>query len=387
MAAAATADRELAATLGEAFATPGRFAEELARPGNDPDVVADLLFVSGHLMLLRGQELRDFVREVVWAAPIRIAFFLQAPYEKLLLRMVSDPKTEMAALPVITESLARGAHVERAACSLIPTLSQSLRWASHAETAHILSLLVVFANSPSTHAMLLDDTLFASLSDRTQGDAVPLVATFARVLGPWLFERDEEHFSLPLVEALGRHLGRELLRHNDVRVAPLDECLTVLEECSRHAHWHAALVPLVLTLGRHGWRFEFARLVEHLLRGASVEFVMRLHDTNRLSLLVRSAHAAKDASEAWKRVFRRLYQVWPSKVAEVLNLPPPSFEPKTIECTCPITLEGCHRPVVASDGHTYECDALVKHMSLRGPVSPMTKEPLEYLLYDNRVVS
>jgi hypothetical protein len=38
------------------------------------------------------------------------------------------------------------------------------------------------------------------------------------------------------------------------------------------------------------------------------------------------------------------------------------------------------RPVVASDGHVYERDALVHHLVLNGNESPLTREPLEYVL-------
>ena len=47
--------------------------------------------------------------------------------------------------------------------------------------------------------------------------------------------------------------------------------------------------------------------------------------------------------------------------------------------TCPITLESCAEPVVASDGHTYERMAIVRHMLAPGQtLSPMTRERLEY---------
>ena len=55
-------------------------------------------------------------------------------------------------------------------------------------------------------------------------------------------------------------------------------------------------------------------------------------------------------------------------------------------CCCPITLQPCVHPVVASDGHTYERDALLEHLARNGARSPVTREPLEYHLYANRAL-
>ena len=51
---------------------------------------------------------------------------------------------------------------------------------------------------------------------------------------------------------------------------------------------------------------------------------------------------------------------------------------------CPITLQPCAHPVVASDGHAYERDALLRHLVANGPTSPLTRQPLEYHLYELR---
>ena len=82
---------------------------------------------------------------------------------------------------------------------------------------------------------------------------------------------------------------------------------------------------------------------------------------------------------------RALWRAWPQQVADILNAPPQRTQPVTTHA-CPITLEACVYPVVASDGHTYERDALMKHMALHGSVSPMTKETLDFGIYDNRAL-
>ena len=58
--------------------------------------------------------------------------------------------------------------------------------------------------------------------------------------------------------------------------------------------------------------------------------------------------------------------------------------------TCPITLQGFRYPVVASDGNTYEFQAIVEHFFSQAQqahfTSPMTREQLEYTMFYNRSV-
>lgn len=49
---------------------------------------------------------------------------------------------------------------------------------------------------------------------------------------------------------------------------------------------------------------------------------------------------------------------------------------------CPITGEVFRHPVVASDGRTYELDAIREHV-MRGGTSPFTRAPLNPVLYPN----
>ena len=44
-------------------------------------------------------------------------------------------------------------------------------------------------------------------------------------------------------------------------------------------------------------------------------------------------------------------------------------------------------PMVASDWHTYERDAIVRHMATRGAWSPMTRETLTYDLHENHILA
>ena len=52
------------------------------------------------------------------------------------------------------------------------------------------------------------------------------------------------------------------------------------------------------------------------------------------------------------------------------------------EFTCPITLRPFVNPVVASDGHTYERDA-IEHVIKTTKKSPLTRETLKHTVYRN----
>ena len=145
-------------------------------------------------------------------------------------------------------------------------------------------------------------------------------------------------------------------------------------------------MAVVAELLRHGCRPEHGALLAAMLASASVELVLALHARGRLSLLVRTAFRAPPDGLAWRAVRAGLVHQWPGKVAEVLNRADLAPDEASTTHTCPITLVECVRPVVASDGHTYERDALMRHFACNGLVSPLTKEVLEPWLFDNRAI-
>ena len=66
---------------------------------------------------------------------------------------------------------------------------------------------------------------------------------------------------------------------------------------------------------------------------------------------------------------------------------PDSDVPEAAEFCCPITLCRFVHPVVATDGHTYERSALIKHVVANGFISPLTREPLGTDVFENRAVT
>lgn len=80
-----------------------------------------------------------------------------------------------------------------------------------------------------------------------------------------------------------------------------------------------------------------------------------------------------------------LFSLWPERVAAeweglegewvVQSVPTTTYE-------CPITREPCVDPVIASDGHTYERDAILQHL-MRDRTSPLTRAPLHPAVVPN----
>lgn len=74
---------------------------------------------------------------------------------------------------------------------------------------------------------------------------------------------------------------------------------------------------------------------------------------------------------------------WPTRIDGTDGSVPNAGGPRT-RYECPITLEPCSDPVMASDGFTYERDAILRVISM-GMASPMTREPLDRMVVPNPV--
>ena len=87
----------------------------------------------------------------------------------------------------------------------------------------------------------------------------------------------------------------------------------------------------------------------------------------------------------WRAVRGLLRTQWPARVRAMhpveVEPVPPVCASENAHYECPITLEACVHPVVASDGRVYERDAIMQHLTTNGMVSPFTKQPLAYTLY------
>lgn len=129
--------------------------------------------------------------------------------------------------------------------------------------------------------------------------------------------------------------------------------------------------------------------IEHA-KTASTEVVRTLVARGGTDLMLRICREAPDARTA-DALLRRLhakagdalYALWPQRVHDALprSTPAPPTAPTTSH-ECPITQEACVDPVVASDGHTYERDAILRYLLQRN-TSPMTREVIHDLVVPN----
>lgn len=174
-------------------------------------------------------------------------------------------------------------------------------------------------------------------------------------------------------------------RHEDVSLA-IDAGLTLLTRCAAIGPtMQTLLVPNLLFLARHGWKTRYSGFLRHMLDGPSVQLVVELQRTGRLEPLIRKAfdpNLENHEGSEWHVIRRLLRKQWPARVRAVLK------EGDLDECavtmqTCPISLHPMRHPVVASDGHTYERDVLLEHLVRGGMVSPITRQPLLYILFPN----
>lgn len=83
-----------------------------------------------------------------------------------------------------------------------------------------------------------------------------------------------------------------------------------------------------------------------------------------------------------------LVSLWPRMLSQVTGLPLVVASTPVTSVECPITMEPCVDPVVASDGHTYERDAILTLLSRSDrPQSPLTRQPLNDIVVPNRALA
>jgi len=147
------------------------------------------------------------------------------------------------------------------------------------------------------------------------------------------------------------------------------------------------MIPSLVVLVKRIWRWgpvDWSPVLASCLRGPSVELVLRLEAENALQPLVSRCKAecmqleaagAASIPSSWKEVKAHLERHWPGRTKDTTDrsVSLPSQE-------CPITLSPIVDAAVASDGHVYERDAILLHMS-KDMRSPLTRETLSYSLF------
>ena len=330
------------------------------------DLVVDL---TGVLSALLAPGLMNYVRREVRPNRLRSIFFVQAPLDRAVLTVETREISELVCL-----AIDMGADVPRLACNVAPML---VRAAGVVENVDALCSAIVRL-AATARDLVSDEELFNNLATRMRPNAhVSYVVDVVRTCDVY------DDRIAAVVRKCVRFLVSEVTRVHRLSTEPhMQAALDFLTTCVLRNYWRPFLVPHVAMMARHGWPTEFAPLMTAMLSDPSVELLLTLEKSHRLAHLIRRAYD----DPAWKPVIDLLQHHWPGRVSEVLNTPTRPKRDPTQVYTCSITLDVVTHPVVASDGHTYERDALLRHMSQNGYFSPLTKETLHFALYENRAV-
>ena len=164
-----------------------------------------------------------------------------------------------------------------------------------------------------------------------------------------------------------------------------DATLGYIAACAKHPHWNdkiaSALLPVLPCVDE-----EWGVILKNILDAPSVMMLVYLEATEQLAAFERRIlkimiPLGKEGVAVWSHVHKLLVYKWPTRFSVALQ---PGTLPTKYEC--PITLQPCMDPVVASDGITYERDAIVRCMVTRGFVSPSTRQIIDARLIPNRAL-
>lgn len=124
---------------------------------------------------------------------------------------------------------------------------------------------------------------------------------------------------------------------------------------------------------------DISELLCELVQHYGVAMVLRIlenaADPTRYAVLSSVYAGIADPS-----IQREFLAIWPSELCPAVGLMETTLATRR-HCfastdECPITCEPFRDPVMASDGHVYERDAILKHM-LTSRASPMTRQPID----------
>lgn len=367
----------------DGLVTPGLYDTELHSHLTD-EFLRNVLVSTSQLELCR------YLRAHVWNDAYRTQFWVVNALERFIVRLLTT-RVDVHGIRILQRSLDEGAPVDILACGVHSCLPKHISTLTAEELLASCHLLKSIVCDEEARDCVLDARLFRDLSIRGAESDVLVsavldvflcgnVTTFAHA---FLMAENAAHRLIADFTNVPR-LGEAA---HEGHYPHLSRSLAFLEALATSMEWHPHMSEWVVALARYGWPPMFGTLVAKMLTTPSVHFVVAMERQKRLASLIRMSHrhaSEGPGAESWRVVRGRLRIVWPSRFAAVLNLPDVCKTCATTAYECPITLQACVYPTVASDGHTYERDALLRLMveNLR-PVSPVTKAPLLFLVFDN----
>lgn len=210
-----------------------------------------------------------------------------------------------------------------------------------------------------------------------------------------------------LVRVIARHALHKLpyfLVHDGalllLAVATSDECMhlacaRMLTELldDRDTHGVVAFAPILLDglaamATSTSSNEALATLARALVRTCGTQFAVRLaKEEEEGKTIVKALMASHVRGACWtSEDMMNLFLLWPMRMANLAGTRSIVFENPTTAHECPITCECCTDPVVASDGFTYERDAILTYLLHGNRTSPMTREPLHPVVVPNAAI-
>ena len=305
-----------------------------------------------------------FVREHVWTDTELTQDFVLNCFPKILSYVRLWIREEHSMLELLKEAIYNGLDADEVACWFVPAIVECMSVALSSATL-CLNLLLLLAQRVNTKDLMADVELFHTLVDS----------------GFWLYAVRIVHFA-KLYDVHPDNLARLVLHVSNQLRFPLrvDERLCLSFFCNlldgvRGAEWRFRLIDRVVQILRaRSWSVLYDELWVRMLDTTSVQLVLALHATSQLSTFIGVARDHHNYNRGqWSRVWAHLCRHWPART-DKNSAPPTNY-------ICPITLDACCKPVVASDGRVYERNAIVQHMALNGPISPMTRAVISYDLF------
>jgi hypothetical protein len=313
------------------------------------------------------------------------SFYFKQPIDNFFLKIHGFEQLEAAAnvYPFLIQLLDHGASAERMACSLFPTLATLTLITPYID--ELCMFLHRLGRDKKAQEMLASHCLIQNLSrrfsKRRAKDIIGMIIQSKMYTDILLvYPIIKSCVELLYYEASNVHriIGDD--NYDYIKVA-----LDMLIHATSVTQTKVLLIPDVIYLSRHGWMTQYGEFICNMLSGKSIQFIMELEKTGQLVSLIRKSFSVapeEHGAVPWISIREMLRMQWPSRVALVMN--EASFEePSVTTTTCPITLQPIVHPVVASDGHTYEREALMQHLIQNGMVSPLTKQVLDYNLFPN----
>ena len=375
--------------LGTACSTPSAFAHCIVSAVQEypshADCTRDLLLLWLEIQKYDGEFLYRFIDKNIWVHSVRTAFFLQYPMDFTLMRMTSHDKVDIHAIRFLNGALMYGADPTRIALVIVPFFARILPLIVNKPLvggmANVLRRLGEMDDI--NRELLMDPRLLRELSMCMISSAnLCDIVEFAHALVGACDDTSALKYILVAGVTCLTSSARTIDRPTETT---LFKFMTSLANIGMQ--WEPFLADACVKFARKGWPVESAHLVKALIQGSSVYLLVKLARSNLLHTLYETLSMDKrekncpiteEERQLWSDVLTILDSKWPQMGVCIENKEGP-----VTMYICPITLSGCHDPVVASDGHTYERKSILQHMVQNGMCSPMTKQTLNYHLFPN----